>query len=63
VLAEAFAPVRCPVEVPGAQGGDAQGVHECSGPQMQPFLPGLLEISFRPLAGGVRGSRVGVDNA
>src|SRR4029077_11722731 len=62
LLVEAAGPLSCSIEIPGSQGGGAQGVHEYPGPQTQPFLPGLLEISLRPLASGVRRAHAGVEN-
>ena len=63
LLIQARGPLFCPIEITGRQGGDAQGVHEYPGPETQPFLPGLLEISLRPLASGVRRAHAGVEKA
>src|SRR5216684_2923396 len=50
LLVEAPGPLFRSIEIAGSQGRDAQGVHEYPGPESQPFLPGLLEISLRTLA-------------
>jgi len=55
---QAPGPLCCSIEIAGSQGGDAQGVHKHPGPETQPFLPGLLEISLRPLASGIRRAHV-----
>jgi hypothetical protein len=63
LLIEAPGPLFCSIKIAGSQGRDAQGVHKHPGPETQPFLPGLLEISLRPLATGVRRAHVGVEKA
>src|SRR6266498_4493932 len=63
LLIEALGRLFCSIEIAGSQGCDAQGVHKHPGPETQPFLPGLLEISLRPLASGVRRAHAGVEKA
>jgi len=63
LLIQAPGPLFCSIEITGSQGRDAQGVYKHPGPQTQPFLPGLLEISLRPLVSSVRRAHVGVEKA